>query len=103
MTTSSESASAIAPSALSAGLSEAARDMCAGWFFFGAKAIVKSSPPHATLTANKAALEELVAAGLVTGPHPYNDYGVVEYHGTSAAADVGREAARARFKAEGLL
>lgn len=51
---------------LAASLSDDAIALCLGWFSFGSKATVNIDAPHANLHANKAGLDELVAAGHIT-------------------------------------
>ena len=51
------------------GLSDEAIIVGFGWFSFGAKATVTSNPPHRNMTTRKAALDELLAANLITHEH----------------------------------
>lgn len=71
-------------------LSQAAKELCAGWFFFGEKAVVTSHAPHASLKANRTAMDELLAAGLVS-QESYNVFGSVRFYGTVEAGKIGRE------------
>jgi hypothetical protein len=50
-------------------LSDDAIKLAFGWFSFGSKATVTSNPPHANMGANRAALDELLAAKLITHEH----------------------------------
>jgi len=80
-------------------LSEEAKNLVCAVFFPGAKAIVKSHPPHAFYTKHEAAFRELLARNLI-GSRPYNNYGVVEYRGTDACEEIWREHDRQRFEAQ---
>jgi hypothetical protein len=62
-----------------------------GWFSFGAKASVTSSPPHANMAANRAALDELLAAKLITHEHEYHKRFDIDRHhfkGTAGIRDL---------------
>ena len=75
-------------------LSQAAKDMAAGWFAFGKKSVVNSHEPHATVNANRAALDELIAAGLVTA-EPFNKFGSMTYTGSDATWEIFKAKAQA--------
>lgn len=81
-------------------LSEAARDLCSGSFQWGKKCTVVSHKPHAWMTKRQAAVDELVAAGLITR-EPYNRTGSILLTGTDAAGDIGRKRAAEIAKREG--
>lgn len=57
--------------------SDGAKELMCGLFAFG-RGTVKSHPPHATLTKNKAAFDELQAAGLIR-KEPFNQFDVWLY------------------------
>jgi len=88
---------------LAAGLSDEAIIIGFGWFSFGSKASVTSSPPHANMQARQAGLDELLAAGLITHEHEYHKrHGIDRHHfkGTRAIMDLfGTERAKAVLKA----
>lgn len=72
-------------------LSDDAILLAKGWFSFGSKASVSSHPPHANMKANQAALDELLAADLITHEHEtHKRYGIDRHHfkGTTAITDV---------------
>lgn len=54
---------------LAKGLTDEAIIVAFGWFSFGAKASVTSNPPHANMKARQSALDELIAADLITHEH----------------------------------
>lgn len=62
--------------------SDDAKNLMCGLFFFG-RGTVKSSPPHSTLTKNKAAFDGLEAGGLIAR-EPFNDHDVWLYSPTAA-------------------
>jgi hypothetical protein len=78
-------------------LSDDAILLAFGWFSFGAKATVTSSPPHANMRANQDAIDELLAANLITHEHEQR-HGLDRHHfkGTSGIKDLlGSERAKA--------
>jgi len=66
--------------ALAESLSDEAIIVGFGWFSFGAKASVTSNPPHANMQARQAALDELLAAGLITHEHEYHKRYRIDRH-----------------------
>lgn len=63
------------------GLSDAALELCLGWFSFGSKATVNIGAPYANLEANKDAINELLAAGHIV--HSFDSWRKVHtYKGT---------------------
>lgn len=73
-------------------LSQNAINLCAGWFSFGVKSSVRSHPPHETYWKNKAAVDELLAAGLISR-REFNGHGTFELVGTDEAGQIGRKRA----------
>jgi len=69
-------------------LSDAAKELCGRWFSMGTRSTLVSHDPHATLAANQAAIDELVAAGTITR-ESYNDCGSVLFRGTPASQEIG--------------
>jgi hypothetical protein len=51
-----------------------------GWFSFGAKASVTSNPPHANMKARQPALDELLAANLITHEHEFHKRHRIDRH-----------------------
>jgi hypothetical protein len=86
---------------LAAGLSDEAISLCLGWFSFGSKATVNIDPPHANLHANKAGLDELVAAGHIT--HEYDKRRDRHTYKGSQAASLIRTSDRAKAVVQKLL
>ncbi len=70
-------------------LSMDARNLCARFFGMSAKDTLHSHPPHATLTPHRAAMDELIAAGLVS-EQPFNQHGSLLFTGSEAARAVGQ-------------
>lgn len=81
---------------MSGKLTDEARKLCAGPFSSGEKSTVRSQPPHETLTKHRAAFDELLGAGIIT-QREFNRFGVVEFTGTAASAQIGREEAVRMF------
>ena len=74
-------------------LSDEAIIVAFGWFSFGAKATVTSHPPHANMIARQAALDELLAANLITHERETNRRLKIDRHifrGTWAVMDMFR-------------
>jgi hypothetical protein len=72
-------------------LSDEAIIVAFGWFSFGAKASVTSNPPHASMKDRQAALDELLAAELITHEHEHHKrHGIDRHHfkGTWALQDM---------------
>ena len=86
---------------LAAGLSDEAISLCLGWFSFGSKATVNIDAPHANLHANKAGLDELVAAGHIT--HEYDARRDRHTYKGSQAASLIRTSDRAKAVVQKLL
>lgn len=78
-------------------LSKAAKDLICCLFFSGEKAHVRSHAPHAFFEKNRAAFEELLAAGLITS-EPHDHFGVTEYTGTERCEEIWREHGHARLE-----
>lgn len=78
-------------------LSMDAKNLCARFFGTSAKDTLRSHPPHATLTPLRAAMDELIAAGLVSEA-PFNQHGSLLFTGSEGARAVAQarhiEAAR---------
>jgi hypothetical protein len=86
-----------------ADLSDEAIILAFGWFSFGAKASVTSHPPHANMKANQAALDELLAAGLITHEHEQRP-GIDRHHFRGSTALTGLlETKRAKAVLEAAL
>jgi hypothetical protein len=76
---------------VAARLSDEAILVAFGWFSFGSKASVTSNPPHANMKARQAALDELLAANLITHEHESEPrYRIDRHHfrGTQAVMDL---------------
>lgn len=71
-------------------LSANAVALATGMFWLGEKSTVRSHPPHKFFETNKAAFDELLAAGLISS-ESYNDHGVVEYRGTAECHELWRQ------------
>ena len=72
-------------------LSDEAIIVAFGWFSFGEKATVTSNPPHGNMKARQAALDELIAADLITHEHEtHKRYGIDRHHfkGTRALSEM---------------
>lgn len=69
-------------------LSEAALDVLARWFAMSPRDTMRSHPPHATLSAIRPAMTELVAAGLIT-EEPFNRHGSILFTGSAQAHEIG--------------
>lgn len=76
-------------------LSDAAKALC-GQYFPTPASKLRSGPPHETLGRIRPAMDELVAAGLVSEA-PFNGHGVVEFTGSDRAAEIGRAHRQAVF------
>lgn len=83
-------------------LSEAAKDLCAAWFMNGTKCTVRSHESHKVMKSRQAAVDELVAAGIITR-EPFNQYGSVLLTGTDQAGEIGRAQGIVMMKREGWL
>lgn len=81
-------------------LSEAAKDLCAAWFMNGAKCTVRSHEPHEAMKRRQDAVDELVAAGIITR-EPWNEMGSILLTGTAKAGEIGRVQATVIAKREG--
>lgn len=90
------------PLNLPVSLSDAAKELAGAWFSFGPKATINISPPHANLRANKAALDELVEAGLVTHEHEA-ERDIHTFKGTADIVPIAKESLRAYLSKLGLL
>jgi hypothetical protein len=76
---------------MTANLSDEAIIVAFGWFSFGAKASVTSSPPHANMKARQPALDELLAAKLITHEHESEPRYKIDrhhFHGTHELMDM---------------
>lgn len=69
-------------------ISDAAKAIC-GQYFPTPESVIRSSPPHETLGKMRAAMDELIAAGLVT-ERPFNAHGVLVITGSVQAAQICR-------------
>jgi hypothetical protein len=70
-------------------LSLAARDCCARWFGMTPNSELHSHEPHATLSKHRSAIDELLAAGIIT-EQPFNQYGSILFKASERSVEIGR-------------
>lgn len=84
--------------ALAERLSDDAIKLAFGWFSFGSKAAVTSHPPHATIKANRTALDELLEAELITHEHERHERHRIDRHHYKGTRAIGELLATERAK-----
>lgn len=80
-------------------LSDEAIIVAFGWFSFGAKASVTSSPPHANMESRQAALDELLSLGLITHEHEYHKRHKIDRRHFKGTPEIGSVLGTARARA----